>query len=245
MIDLHTHLLHNIDDGASCLEISLDYIKEQANCGVNTIVLTPHFRTSTANLVEFCQLRSARYEELLPHAREHGVSLLLGSEVMCEDRSVLQLDLRQLCIRNTNYILLEFWPTVSRYTMFYIVEAIVRIGLIPILAHVERYNILNGKPELLFELVQAEALLQVNAVTILDDSGYYRNCIKKGLIQLVASDTHATQKRPNNLHEAYELLKQKKINTSTLKENAKCVIENRVIDTSGCRKMRRICGVFI
>ena len=144
---------------------------------------------------------------------------------------------RVLTLNNSRYVLLEFRTNSLRSQITAGVSETVRSGFVPIVAHVERYDVSRTDATLTDELLNMGALLQLNADSILGANGYgvKRFChklLKERAVQFVASDAHDCKHRPPLLRECF-LQVQKKYGQEYAAElfygNAQAVIENRNI----------------
>ncbi len=232
MIDLHTHILPAIDDGAQSIAESVALLKEEQKQGVSTVVLTPHYNNEVLDLNLFLKQRNDSYAALIEAVKKENLSmnLLLGAEVYL-DPFIVTIDLSQLVIENTNYILLELPVThfpVNIKKVFYHIRL---KGFIPILAHVERYTYFRNRPEILKDLVDTGVLCQINADKLFKwrDQKFIRSCFIHDMVHVLASDTHSLDKRPPLLADAYKKV-EKMINKSTrkyLEDNAAKIIQNQ------------------
>lgn len=230
MIDLHTHILPNMDDGAKSLDDSLQILQMEQAQGITKIVLTPHFYCDDESIDAFIRRRQTTFSALETYceANHMEVSLRLGAEVHFSPK-LTSLDLRALAIENTNYILLEL--PFSHYPA-YLHEVIYQIemqGLFPILAHVERCEYFRKEPKLLEELINRGILAQVNAESLLNryDFGFARKCLIHGLAQMIASDTHSLDKRPPQFDKVSKLLDDELL--FEINENSLKIWENDII----------------
>lgn len=230
MIDIHTHIIHCVDDGSKSLEDSIQIIVNEIEQGVTDIICTPHYRlgmfeTSGDQCKEnFEILKSEVIKRKLP------VNLYFGREVYYHQNAlntVLSSPVNY-CINNTNIVLLEF-----SYTRNPDIEEIIyqfkRRGFQVIIAHIERYQYLNDIDDIR-ELKKMGALIQINASTIagkhtLKEKHKVLKYIKEGLVDFVASDIHAT--RTNYMKKAYDIVAKKYGKDCALKlfgENAQMII---------------------
>jgi len=196
VIDLHTHVLPRIDDGARSLADSRALGLEAAAEGVSALVATPHVRDdypTTADMME------EAVAEVRADFAQHGVpvEVLPGAEI---DLSILWAippdELRRLTIAQTGrYLLLEFpyrgWPLALDSA----VSRLVELGLRPILAHPERNPQVQDRPDRLVALVETGALVQVTAASL--DGSRDRaaqaaalRLFELGLVHVLASDAH-------------------------------------------------------
>ena len=140
MIDIHTHILPLVDDGATSFEMAIQMIKQEVNDGVKTIFLTPHYVKNTEFDIDL-EIINKTFEELKEKVKELelDVELILGREVYFRDN----LDYDLYTLNNSKYILVEF-PMKS---YFDIEEAIYNLnvsGYKPIIAHIERYDYIKS-----------------------------------------------------------------------------------------------------
>lgn len=208
MIDLHTHILPAIDDGAQDVETSLLLLREEVRQQVTQIVLTPHFYPHKDTLDAFLEKRNASVLVLQEHYTDSArVDIRLGAEVHYSP-SLMENDLRCLTIGRSNYLLLELstrhYPAhVDRF-----MDHLSGLGITPILAHVERCVYFREDSSLLCNLIDRGAIGQLNAENVLNkqDKGFSIACLEHGLASVIASDTHNLTKRPPRLAEAMQQL---------------------------------------
>lgn len=204
--DIHTHILPSVDDGAQSMEDALELLRLQKNSGVDRVMLTPHFYPQIDDLADFLDRRQRAYTELMRHWEESTMpQLQLGAEVHYSP-ALVELDLEQLTLGMGKYLLLELPDNEIPAYVEQVVEKILRKGVTPILAHVERCAYFRRQPEVLLRLVQTGALGQVSARALLDkkDRGFGECCIKNGLGHFVASDLHCKTGKDRCLNELAE-----------------------------------------
>jgi protein-tyrosine phosphatase len=187
--DLHTHILPAIDDGALDLQTALNMLQMQRESGVQRVLLTPHFFLQRETLESFLQRRQRAYDRLILQWREDTMpALRLGAEVRYTS-DLVNIDLRALTFGD--YLLLEL-PNSELPAIEQVLEYMIRQGIIPILAHVERCSYFRSKSERLIRLLEMGALAQVTARAVVNkaDHNFSKTCLKKGLAQIIASDLH-------------------------------------------------------
>jgi len=146
MIDLHCHLLHSIDDGPSDLEGSVMLCDLAAENALETAIATPHLRDLT-EMPAFLAARDERLGELQKELKDRNIPLrvLPGAEVYASDDLFFCRDLAGASLNGSRYILIEFdfsglsINRVLRYT-----DEVFKAGLIPVIAHTERYAFFSG-----------------------------------------------------------------------------------------------------
>lgn len=197
MIDLHSHILPGVDDGADSVETSLEMARSAVADGISAIAATPHVRddwpTEPGEMERLvAELRDALAEAAIP------LELLTGGEVAyarlpeLDDESLRRFGLGG----NPRYLLLEppyvGWPPGLEETLF---DLRLR-GFTVVLAHPERSAEVQEQPELLARLVEAGTLVQVTAAAVDGRFGPASrraalHLIEGGLAHLLASDAHA------------------------------------------------------
>ncbi len=203
MIDIHTHILPGIDDGAKDTEMSLQMLRVQREQGVDTVVLTPHCYRKKELPVRFLERRQAAFESLQAAIRETDEEfpqLILGAEVAWVPGLSDWEELRQLCIGKSTYMLLElpFHPWSDR--MIDQLYELMGRGVTPVFAHLERY-VKDQRKEYVREILSMGVPVQVSCEPLLH---MFERCtvvkmLKKGQAGILASDCHNLTKRPPNL----------------------------------------------
>ena len=214
MIDIHTHILPEIDDGSRSVDESVSMLETLFRQGVDTVAATPHFYVDRIGFDEFIEMREKSAKKLAAavEAIPDRPGIALGAEVQFFSEMYSFEKLNMLCIGGTRYILVEM--PFERWTE-YTYQALERIyfnrGIIPIIAHVERYMRFNKTKEMLPRIVEANAQIQINSGFL--QSGKTRRkavgMLKDGRVSFVASDCHNMTSRPPNLSEGMQIVKKK------------------------------------
>ncbi len=209
MIDIHTHILPHIDDGAKDTNMSIAMLNSLKEQGVNTVLLTPHYYGKRSSPASFIKRRNEIFDRLKKSIPE-GIEVHLGAEVHFTGMNMAENEaLCALAIEGTKYILIEFpftrkWPhdLLDRVNDF-----IRETECTPIIAHVERYAEVQKNPALLLELVNMGCLLQVNAPSFLDkrESRLALALLKNGYVHCIGTDAHDVDKRAPKYVEAKNL----------------------------------------
>lgn len=224
MIDLHTHILPNIDDGASDVETALQMTEALFSQNTMKAICTPHFDPSYSSMKDFVQNR----EIALRKMSESRIQLIPASETLLHDYLFHYSDLSELCIENTRYLLLEL-PHLRKYDQKFfksINKLIDFYNVIPIIAHIERYQAIKHKQIRI--LLQMGCILQLNAESILNKQTRKKalQFIKKQYVKVVGSDCHDMKRRPPNIGKAFELI-EKELGASyhaKLEYHSECIV---------------------
>lgn len=220
--DIHTHILHVIDDGSSSVDESLELLKREKRQGVCRVALTPHFDLEQISVEDFLKLRQERYDELVKAIHNEpelmDLKIHLGAEVRYNP-NLINVEVEKLAITNTNYILLEL-PIIQPFNLEETLEHLISLNIVPIFAHVERYSYLNSKSKLLRYKKQG-VIMQCNTSALLGKTKrrFILRMIKKGYVDILASDSHNTKKRFPRWDDALKSLgikQQERIKNNTL-----------------------------
>ena len=239
MVDLHSHILMQIDDGAKSIDESVNLIRMEIDSGVDTIALTPHFNFDNDQISEFKKRREKAWN-LLTNELEKlsiGIKIILAAEVLISPKIIEEKNIRELCYTDTNYMLLEF--PFSNYPDWipHVLYQLKLQGITPVIAHVERYPYIKKHPEILEEIVDNGSVTQANASSLILDTRRTRNdvlkYIKQDLIHTIATDTHSVKHRPPVLDRAMKLIEAKTGHKMAeyLKENSRMISSNLSLGT--------------
>ena len=241
MIDIHTHILPYMDDGAKNVEEALRMIECLEEQGVQTAVCTPHFDPTKGSIEEFMVQR----EKASLALKTFRLPLILGSETLYDDLLFQYSSLDHICIYNTKYLLLElpYQDQWSDYDFEGIERLINLYHIIPIIAHIERYHFLWKNKKHIKRFMNLGCVMQINAKTIIDKKKRKTalHYIEKGFIDVIGSDSHNMSKRPPNLKDAFVII-EKEIGKSycdRLQENANLIIRGIRIRNDVSRFMLR------
>lgn len=159
MLDCHCHILPAVDDGAADLQQSIAMLQRAKQLDITQIVATPHMKRQPFNWTAI----EEAYARLKPEAEQLEIQLQLGCELYAPLLSELGFDeIQQFCIRGTNRLLLEFHPHYLPDNLPAYFNNIFCRNIVPILAHPERYSIVQSDPTILQEIVQMGCYLQIN-----------------------------------------------------------------------------------
>lgn len=214
-IDIHSHVLPCMDDGACDMETAVEMLRMAQAEGISDIIATPHY-TSGRFRANSRQVQE-QLDTLQEKAAEAGVTVNLypGTEVYYRDGLEAKFESGELCTMNgTEYVLVEFAPLEDYMRIRAAMDDLFGMGLHPILAHVERYQCLCKRPEYLWELKNMGCEFQVNTGSITGKSGFVikrrvRRFLKEGLIDYIATDAHDAGKRKPDIKKCAKILYRK------------------------------------
>ncbi len=208
MVDIHTHMIYGIDDGAVSREMSLTLMGIDYEQGVRDIFCTNHSYGMEDRYGDYHE----RFEDLRDAAREAypGLTLYKGCEVLChrDDMAEIVSNIKRdvyPTLNGTKYVLMEFDPDWKDWTdesdgmeeMTYCLKYALDAGFIPVVAHVERYaNIYNDPLSDMQKIKELGCMAQINLFSVAQDRGYNRRrelanlYLTHGLVDFVGTDAH-------------------------------------------------------
>lgn len=194
MVDIHCHILPAIDDGPSTMGEALQMARIAAADGIRQVVATPH--VSELPEPEFIQEAVARFNSAL-----RGAGIPLEVVPGADASALLPAEiLKDYTINGTDYILFEFPHTHVPQNAIELVFNVILAGLKPIITHPERNPSIIRRPQILFELVEAGALVQITAESLIGNFGpEARECagflLKRKTVHFLATDAHSPRQR--------------------------------------------------
>lgn len=214
-VDIHTHILPGVDDGAENFKEALEMLRIAKSNGTTDLVLTPHYlvrdnrsdRLSKKDIITRFNTFKEAAEAQCP-----GISLYLGAETFAVSNIEDVLDDDGLItVNNTKYVLLEFGFNDFLPRTLKITEALSQNGYIPIIAHPERYSFIQHNPRDIIKYLEQGAILQVNTCSLAGYNGSLAqdvalSFLENGLVSIVASDAHSTYQRVPDLSETYSFV---------------------------------------
>lgn len=207
LIDTHIHMVPGVDDGARDIDMAIQMLHVAKNEGINEMILTPHFnspRYDNQNVIEnFNKLR----DYILTYRIDFKIHL--GNEIYLSEEDIDAIVNRQVfTMAGSRYLLIEL--PVHQFYPFHemMIHNLQENGYRIILAHVERYQIFENKPQMLQEFVKKGIYCQITTNYIMNKKTRKKafKLIKNGLVHIVASDGHNIDKRPPVMKNAYDII---------------------------------------
>ena len=208
LIDFHSHLLPNIDDGSRSIEESLKILEMLRQQKVGCVVATPHFYPKETGLTAFLDRRTAAYRSLQETGQLSGLQILLGAEVAFFRGISQSTAIEQLCIGNTKLLLLEMPFSQWKSSDCLEIERLISRGITPIIAHVERFHSYQRDYEVFNSVINLPVYLQVNADALLARKTRKRifEIMDNGFPVLLGTDCHNTSTRKPNMEKGRQIL---------------------------------------
>lgn len=238
MIDIHTHILYGIDDGAKTVEDSINLIKEEIQNGITDIVLTSHYVVDT-NYNANNKLKREIFESIKEKTTGLNVNLYLGNEVYATNNIMKLINNDEiLTINGSKYLLIELPLNGSIRYLSNLLYELNSNKITPILAHPERYISLQNNKARIKTLLEYDIIFQSNLASL---NGLYGNktkklvkwLLKKDLIQIMATDIHRTNKiKPDKAIKKLTKLVGEEKTKELIEINPRKVINNESIEVN-------------
>lgn len=214
MIDIHAHILPGLDDGADSPETALMMASAAAESGVTAMIATPHCNQRGIYENYASPLLTARLERLRGDIAAAGIGLELyqGMEVFgTPDVPRLLHEGKLLTLGGSRYLLIEFAFREDPLYMDRLIHALLDDGVIPVVAHPERYVNLQDIPDIIYDWVCDGAGVQINKGSLFGRFGRHAQRLSMALlwndlVTCVASDAHGAQMRTAEMANAQEFL---------------------------------------
>ncbi len=197
MIDLHSHVLPGVDDGSRSVQQSARVLRMFANKGITDVACTPHLLAS-----KVAEGWPASYEDAwsaLATEVPPGMRLHRGAEVML-DRPVPEAATeRKVTLGGSRYLLVEFARMVPAEIVGRALAEVIRIGLVPVLAHPERYSSCSVPTVRAWR--DLGSVIQVDATTLTlprSRGDRARDIVREGLADILAADNHGDERSVAN-----------------------------------------------
>lgn len=237
MIDIHSHILPGLDDGARNYKEAMEMAEVAVAGGVTAMVATVHSNQSgryeNYNSFrlhrEYSRFKAVLEKEKLP------LSLLLGMEIMVSDNLVELIEQRKvISLNHSDYYLIEFPFDTHGDDMTAVLKKVRKIGKVPVVAHPERYYAVMEQPNLVYEWRRSGCIIQINKSSVFRMFGRRaaktaERLLDHGLVNCIAGDAHETVTRTPGLNDIRKFLEEAylpEMAVRLLKRNPNRIIHN-------------------
>ncbi len=199
IIDIHNHLLPGVDDGPKKSSESIQVLKLYASIGIKKVILTSHY-IENSDFNKSVRVREKIFDKLKKESLD--VELYLGNEVFITDNIInLKNDKEITTLNDSKYMLIEFPMYGFNQNIFSIIGLLRHQGIIPIIAHPERYNFLKEDISLIEEFLDYGCLFECNVGSLVGMYGtrakrVFKYMLKNNYITFIASDIHSERQFP-------------------------------------------------
>ena len=220
MIDIHSHIVFDVDDGPKTREDSRALLEESYRQGVRTIISTSHrrkgmFETPEAKIEE-------NFKQVQELAKEiaDDLTILYGAEIYYTSDILDKLEQGKIPrLADSQYALIEFSMITPYKEIHTALSNVLRLGVTPVVAHIERYHCLENDEKKVRDLINMGCYTQINSSSVLkpklfgDTYKFMKKraqfFLEKDLVHFVASDMHNLNPRPPYMQEAYQIISKK------------------------------------
>lgn len=220
MIDIHSHIVFDVDDGPKTIEDSRALLEESYRQGVRTIISTSHrrkgmFETPEAKIEE-------NFKQVQELAKEiaDDLTILYGAEIYYTSDILDKLEQGKIPrLADSQYALIEFSMITPYKEIHTALSNVLRLGVTPVVAHIERYHCLENDEKKVRDLISMGCYTQINSSSVLkpklfgDTYKFMKKraqfFLEKDLVHFVASDMHNLNPRPPYMQEAYQIISKK------------------------------------
>ncbi|MHC1714460.1 MAG: tyrosine-protein phosphatase [Acidaminococcaceae bacterium] len=240
MIDIHTHIINGIDDGAQNMEDSLALLKMAAESGTTDIIATPHV-IEGKNHAEW-QTILTKTEDLNRNVQEAGIPIRVYAgaelEMNWDMLPLLKTGQSDYCLAGSRYVLVELPAnTVPNYADEFLYEVQIK-ELIPIIAHPERHPYLAKHPRLLHQWLRNGALVQCNIGSFtckfgVDVKNFANLLLANNMVHFLGTDAHSIEHRHTDTTAGLEVLASKvapEVLNQIIITNPAAIIADKYID---------------
>jgi protein-tyrosine phosphatase len=236
MVDLHSHIIWEIDDGSKSKEMTLKMLKLAIRGGTKKIVSTPHFLPGHyENSIEDIKREIEKVKDLIKE-QNLDIEVLPGQEVYYTDNILEHYNNNLIgTINSSRYMLIEL--NMRDFKLEEVISNLYELqlkGITPVIAHPERYIKFLKNPSLINEFSKEGYIFQLNAGSLTGDFGKeVKNLAEKyvssKIYSVFGSDAHRDEKRNTNMKNFIEGFKDKSY-LQNLNNNNECIIYNKKID---------------
>lgn len=208
MIDMHSHILPNIDDGSQSIEESVNMLIEAKKAGFTAVVSTSHFIEEVYNTSK--EERKKIIKELEERLHDENIDI----EIYNAAEAYISTNLNKFIkeeklptINETRYLLIELPMNSEIIYLNRIIEQLKENQIIPIIAHPERYSYVQKNPKILWNLIEEGVLFQSNYGSIIGEYGKtaektVKKLLKNNMIHFLGTDAHRSKSIYTKMDEA-------------------------------------------
>lgn len=209
-IDIHSHLIYDVDDGSETIEQTIEALKQIKKYNIEKIICTPHFNSFETHKNIF-----SNFKFMYDGFKKHNIELYLGFELKLNYKNINTL--KKLNYKISNYILVEFNrnENMNENDTIDLINELIDMGYIVILAHPEFY-INYRKIKFIKKLRENNIIIQCDATSFIKKFTNYKSykfvnkLLKNDLIDIIASDYHDNKIRNyDNFNKCYNIISKK------------------------------------
>ncbi len=206
-VDLHSHSLWGIDDGADALETSLEMCRLAHETGTDYLFLTPHLiNWSDAGMLYDIREERTEYLQNILHSEGRELTLIKGFEILCGDDIFEIKYFEPYTLNKSRYILIEFsFNRTTEEDVNAWCDYLISCGLVPVIAHPERYEFVKNDISVIERLSDKGCLFQVNCGSVVGvfgerEANIALKMLYAGYVDFIGSDAHDLRWRTTDMY---------------------------------------------
>ncbi len=251
MIDFHSHILHGVDDGSKDEDMTVDMLKLAKKSGTTGIVATPHFFRGRFQVSYEEIKKEVAKLKILAKNKDIDIEIYCGQEIYYTSRILESYNCGDIgTIENSRYMLIEF--PLRNFSVDEVINDIYELqlkGVVPIIAHPERYKTFIEAPQLINKFIEEGFLFQLNTGSIAGDFGggvkkTAKLFIKHKIYSTFGSDGHRSDVRTTDMTTGIKAIE--KINHGYVREMeniSREILMNNKVTFQG-EKIKKQSGIF-
>ena len=251
MIDIHSHIIFGVDDGAKTIENSIEMILEAYEAGFTDIIATPHYMESAYEVSKSKIKEKMDIITEILNTNNVEINIHQGNEIYITN-NIVELINKNLAssLNNSKYVLFETPMNVEPLNLLDVIYSLLENKKIPIIAHPERYEYIQKNPNKLIELIETGVLFQANYGSVIGQYGKETQktvveLLQNNMIHFMGTDTHRPNsvytRLPSAIKELRKILPEYIVEEITT-ENAKRIIDNEDIEIRQPKGIKQ--GIF-
>lgn len=212
MIDIHTHILPFVDDGAVDMETSIEMAHIAASEGIKYIFATPHYIENEGYNDKYKNKEILEQVNIELKKEDIDIEVILGNEVYITPNIIELIKKEEVSLLgDSNYLLIELPMSQIPIYLEDIIYELKLKGIIPIIAHPERYREIKNDPNILKKYIELGAFAQLNLGSIMGDYGEdiektAKILLEHNMIHFLGTDAHSRTRRPPRAKDAIKVL---------------------------------------
>ncbi len=208
LVDIHSHILPNLDDGSKSITETIEICKKMAELGFQKMIVTPHNQKDWFNNPPEKIVDALNKTNVALSIHRVPIILQAASEYYLDDLFISKIKAKEVLTFGNNHVLFELSPFIPDKNLFNHIELILNAGYTPVLAHPERYIYFYNQKAIYHKLIELDVKFQLNLISLSNKvSIELRNIaeylVDNDLISFCGSDTHSL-KNPLIIEELYK-----------------------------------------
>jgi len=246
MIDIHSHLINEVDDGAKNIEETSQMLKEAIKAGFTDVILTPHYMENYYTTP--CDKINEKIKEIKEMIPEGDIQLYQGNEIYCTSNIIDLLNSNKAtALNNSRYVLFELQMQEKPINLDEVIYLLINNNKIPVIAHPERYKYVQEDPNILLDYISRGVLFQANYPSIIGKYGKkiqqtVKQLLTHNMIHFLASDCHIPNTIYPNMEKVLKILNkwldEKQVQKLTV-DNPKCILKDEKFDIDEPEKIQK------